>query len=429
VAFCGSCGNQLSDLAVACPKCGTPTARGAAQRGGPAPPQEYVAAPNLRPLGVGEIIDAAIKVYRSNAATLFTLTAIVVVPVQILSALILSSATTSFPVRNIGGTGATPTTTFNTSGLWTFVAATLITVGLGLISAQLATAASLRTVSEAYLGERPDWRESLQFALRRIGPLIGLSLLAGLLTGLGFLACIVPGIWLAVSWSVSVPAMLHEGTGVWSSMQRSFELVKGRWWSVAGVLLLSQLVAFILRLILSGLFGVLLTAGASNQVATFIRSAVVGSLSGVLITPFLAATIAIMYFDLRVRKEGFDLELLAQRLGRPELGSPSPAAPAAPAPRTSRRPPPRRPGFTPDDEAPEDEALEGSPEDVADEEPDEVEPDEAPPPRPPRPSRKAAPRKPAPRKPAPRKPAPRTPPPPPPPFDDEPPDDPEFHHG
>ncbi len=426
--YCGNCGNQLSDLAVACPKCGSPTARGLAQPAAPVLSREYRSAPALRPLGVGEIIDAAIKIYRANAATLLTLSAIVIVPVQVISGLILASAPTSLVTRVGTSAPLQQTPSIDTSRIWTFVAATLLVVALGLVASQLATAASLRTVIEAYLGETPDWRESLTFAFKRIGPLVRLALLTGLLSGFAALACLVPGLYLYVAWSVSVPVMLSEEAGVLRSMSRSRELVRGRWWYVAGVLALSQLVAFGLRLIL-GLGFSLLLLGSHSAITTFIRSAVVGSISGVLITPFLAAAIAVMYIDLRVRKEGFDLELLVQRVGRPDLVPPQ--APTATFQAPPRRAAPRRPGFVADDDAPQDDAPhDDAPHDspppprkrpaprkpvVRKPAPDPVEPeepDETPPPAPPK--------RPAPRKPS----APRRPPPPP----DDFPDDPEFGH-
>ncbi len=347
--FCGNCGNRVSDLAIACPKCGTMTPHGEAQDHTPKLARAYEHAPDLRPLGVGEIIDAAIKVYKNNASTLLTLTAVVVVPVQIVSALIIASGLPDFDqstaIRTTPGATA-PNVDFG--ALRTAIAAVLVSSLLNIVAAQLATAASLRTVSEAYLGERPDWRESLSFALRRFAPVLGAAFLITILSGLAFLACVIPGIWLSIAWSVAIPALLFEGIGPTKAMSRSFGLVRGRWWSVFGVYVLSQLIAGVLRFIVGGIFGVVLRAGSSATLTVFLRNAIVGSIAGVLITPFIAATIAIIYFDLRVRKEGFDLELLAQRFG----GSAPTVPPLPPAPPPQPRPRPRAPGHTPDGEPP-----------------------------------------------------------------------------
>src|SRR5439155_5568118 len=129
----------------------------------------------------------------------------------------------------------------------------------------------------------------------------------------------------------------------------------------------------VLRLVVGGVLGIFLHTGTSTSAIVFIRNSVVGTVAGVVMTPFLAATIAIMYFDLRVRKEGLDLELVAQRLGgggalppgppsgpppapppRPRPTRPGPYAtdpPGAPGPALTDRPRPRRPGFDPEAEA------------------------------------------------------------------------------
>src|SRR5438067_12929754 len=142
--YCGNCGNQLSDLAVACPKCGRRTARGMSQSSGaPVLSEQYPSAPALRPLGIGEVIDAAIKVYTKNASTLFKLTAITVLPAQILSAIVLASSPSgaSNPFRFTTQIGQTTPSTPNLSGIWSSLAASLLVGLLGLAATQLATAA------------------------------------------------------------------------------------------------------------------------------------------------------------------------------------------------------------------------------------------------------------------------------------------------
>lgn len=463
--YCGNCGNQLSDLAAACPKCGVPTARGFTASSAPVLARDYRSAPSLRPLGVGEVIDAAIKIYMRNAGPLLTLVALVVIPVQIVNALILASATPPSLSRlfGTGGTTLQQTPTFDFTDFRRFLVATLLTVMLGFLASQLATAASLRTVSEAYLGERPDWRESLRFAVSKLGRLIGYSallfafvgafgiaaavliaLVAIATRGLG-LILLLPAIFVAIAWaivslSVGIPVLLLENVGIVESMRRSFQLIRHRWWPTFGVLFLSQLIAGAVRFVFVALFTLVIRFGSNTLVGVFTKNVIIGSIVGVLTTPFLAAVIAILYFDLRVRREGFDLELLAQHVGRPEL-APTVQSSPLPAPPAPRRAPPRRPGFVSEPD--------GSPEEDVPPPPRKVAPRKAPPRRPvadepetvedepPAPARKAAPRKPSARKPSKPKPtppkptppkrAPRKPKPPPPPDDDG--EEPEFFHG
>ncbi len=269
----------------------------------------------LRPLGVGEILDAGIKIYRSKFATMLKAVAVVIVPVQVLNVLI----TLSLPDTSTTA-GATTTTS---DSQWAGVAALLLIFVINVVSSALAEAACLKAVSDTYLGTETDWRGSLRFGFRRLGSLLWLTLIHGVLVLLGFAACIVPGVWLYVAWSVAVPVLLMEGTRGFRALGRSFNLVRRRWWPTAGTLLLANLLATAVAAGIGLVALPLLFAGRDNELVYDLANGVFGAAASVLTIPFVAAVIAVIYFDLRVRKEGFDLQLMAQRIGAP-AGSVSP---------------------------------------------------------------------------------------------------------
>lgn len=390
--FCASCGNNISHLAVACPKCGTPNAfrpEVAPQQTSalPAVGVTYTNAPVLRPLSIGEIIDVSIKLYRNNFLTLLKVVAVVVAPVQLIAALIQSSSTpsdaNSFVTIAPGATPGSTTPHFNTSVLWTLVGGLLVTVVLGALASQLATAASLKAVADAYLGEKPKASPSLEFAISKLGALLWLAFLTFICTALGFLLCFIPGFILTVIWTVSIPALLIENKRGFAALNRSQELSKGRFWQIVGVLLLGRIIAGILGAILGAAFGAAFAVSGTSELARFVTSALSGTIAQILVTPFLAAMIAILYFDLRVRKEGLDVELLALGVGGSATGAvagltapgwegqapQAPQAPQGPPPRPGMPPGldapgappppprpapkrmPRRPGWTPEDDA------------------------------------------------------------------------------
>jgi hypothetical protein len=305
----------------------------------------------LRPLRVGEVLDVAIKVYLRNARTMFKIVFVVVAPVQVLAMLILASTTPDpdffNPTFESPQPGEVPD--FDTSDLWGFIAGVLTTWLLSWIATTIATGACYKAISGAYLGEAPEWKDSLRFARSRLRPLLWLTLIQAVLTGLGFVACIIPGIWLAVSWAVAVPAMLTEDVRGRAALGRSFGLVKHRWWPTLGALALG----FILAAIVGGAISAAVTALSFTDVgdslfATLAVDAIAGTISGVLVTPFQAALATIIYFDLRVRKEGFDLELLAQHVGVPVPEGAQPTL-VPPEPQPSAQPPfwPPPPGWKP----------------------------------------------------------------------------------
>jgi hypothetical protein len=266
-----------------------------------------VLVPDLRPLSVGEIIDVAIKIWRRHLPTLARIVFVVVAPVQVLSGLVAAS------VRPID-TGNASVDTHAVAG---WVAGMVTAQALSALAFLIASAAVLRAVSVAYLGGEPEWRDSLRAATARLRSLIWLGLLmAG---GLFFaaLALFIPFIWLGVAWSVAFPVLIAEGQRGTGAMRRAFRLVRGRWWPTFGALLLAFMFQFFLGLVLGIPLGLLTANSDTGSIAAIALTSLVSIISSVITTPFMAAVLVLIYFDLRVRKEGFDLELLSQGVGIP----------------------------------------------------------------------------------------------------------------
>ena len=120
-----------------------------------------------------------------------------------------------------------------------------------------------------------------------------------------------------MAWSVAVPVLLIEGTRGFRALGRSFNLVRRRWWPTAGILLLANLLATAVAAGIGLVALPLLFAGRDNELVYDLANGVFGAAASVLTIPFVAAVVAVVYFDLRVRKEGFDLQLMAQRIGAP----------------------------------------------------------------------------------------------------------------
>jgi hypothetical protein len=272
-----------------------------------------MSAPALRPLRVGEILDAVIKIYLRNARTLIGLTTMVVVPFQTLSAVVLLStvSTGSEVPRGFPSFGSGRTTDHAAS-----LGANAILELTGLIITVLTTAACVKAVSDIYLDQPTDIGSSLRFALRRLGSLLWLEIMAIVLLALAFVALVIPGIWLYAAWSVAVPALLIEGRRGPGALGRSFRLVRGRWWPVAGVRLFANIMTSVVAgAIEAALVGIALTAGTGSVVLTVTVVSLATGVSAMLTRPFQAAVTTVLYYDLRVRHEGYDVALLAEQLG------------------------------------------------------------------------------------------------------------------
>jgi hypothetical protein len=327
----------------------------------------------MRPLGFGEIFDVAIKIFGRNAGTLIAIVAFVIVPVQILSTVVLIS---TFPEPELlSGSVFRPPTPTEPVDVVTGEDVALMFAGIvvvwvvSFVATALATGASFKAVGDAYLGSRPEWKTSLGYGARRMHSVAWVTLLGTILLVLvfvavgiagilfstlddvlgvvfvifGFLGAAVLSVWLWTSWSVGIPALLTEDARGSRALRRSFRLVRGGWWRTFGLLVLGYLAAGVVSGIISTLPQLVLLTDVGESTVTSLAITGLGSaLASILTTPFLAALVTVLYFDLRVRKEGFDLQLLAYRIGvAPPTELPEALRPPLPAPPPQRPPPPQ----------------------------------------------------------------------------------------
>lgn len=276
-------------------------------------------APQLRPLGIGEILDVGIKIYSRNALTLFKIVAFVVLPAQILVNVVVISAVPSGVSVSSGnpfGPSLSQPAFLTHHQIVTLAIGQLAAVLINFVAGRFAQAGCFRAVADAYLGEEVGWRSSLGFALRRLPAIVWLSFLSGFFVLLGTVFFVIPGIYLYVGFAVAVPVLLVEGAGPWKALGRSRRLVQGRWWGTLGVSVVGYLLVTIVTLALTGLVvGVAFANPARNTVTGFVLNTLAATVASMIATPAAAAFITVLYIDLRVRKEGFDLLLLARRLG------------------------------------------------------------------------------------------------------------------
>ena len=293
-------------------------------------------ASQLRPLGVGEIIDAGVRITRTRFRDFAILVAIVTVPAQILVFLVTISAPGTNDTFSPGGSIA-PGSTPDVGDTMTQLAATLVALAIGFVTTLLATSACTEVVSQSYLGGHADWRQSLRRFRDRFWSLLGINVLVVMIAIITGITCLlIPvGVWLWVAYSVAVPVILIEGVRGTSSLGRSFRLVRGRWWPVFSILLVGQLLVLVVQTFVTlPLLPALFVTDFENAAVNTVVSALSSVVGNVVTLPFVAAVTVIIYYDLRVRKEGFDLALMAQQLDAPAKATAAPAA----APEPTGRP-------------------------------------------------------------------------------------------
>jgi hypothetical protein len=267
----------------------------------------------LRPLSTGELLDRTFSLYRSYFGLflgLFALPHLFVLAYQCIG-LTFQSPNPQLPNILL-------------NAVWSMGAGFL-----SLAASAASQAATVIAVSEVHLDRPAGVADSFSRVKGQILPVIGLSLLVGLAAGAACIALLVPGILLFVMWSLAVPAKVLENRGVLDSMSRSMDLTKGNRWRIFVIWLLFILLGIGVGLLLR--WPVELAAGVSSifamqRTAPVWQAALLGVsfISESLVGPLATIAFSLVYYDERVRKEAFDLQLMMTTLDAPAIpGSPA----------------------------------------------------------------------------------------------------------
>lgn len=269
----------------------------------------------LRPRGVGEILDTAVAMFRARFRALILVTLAVVVPVEIASALVLLSSQPDD--YSVGITGTAPVYDDNELGIQ--IAALVVILIVSTLATAFVTAAATRIAADAYVGSSEPAGEAIRNVGRRTLPLVGLTVISSIGIAIGWLLCLVPGLLLQAAWAVAVPALILEGTGVTAALGRSYALTKSRFLLALGVVWSVWLLEFVLSIGLSSLLGYLIATNDSATGDVIIQS-ISNAASSIVTTPLVATAIVALYFDLRIRSEGFDVQMMLARLDARRAG-------------------------------------------------------------------------------------------------------------
>ncbi len=281
----------------------------------------------LRPLTIGETLDAAFKLFTVNLRKLLPLAAVILVPIGVLQLVLTARLGTDFSFLDAAVTD-TPDPTLLLAPLGRILGLAAITSVLSLVGALLVQAGAIRLYADLYQGRETTWLDSLTFGVNRFWPVLAASILSALGIGVGLLFYLIPGMWLYVSWWVAIPALLVEGLGPVQALARSFDLVKRRFWPTAGAAALAFLIVYVVQQIIGTIVSVAVLvptfgADAPNLGPALAVSSATQTVVNLFAVPFLAAAATVVYFDLRVRNEGYDLEVMASELGDTQTPPPS----------------------------------------------------------------------------------------------------------
>jgi hypothetical protein len=272
-----------------------------------------MAAP-LRPLSTGELLDRVFSLYRAHFALFVGIVALphlITLALQLFVGLRLTSP--GFGISAMVGT----------------VLGSLVLVVAAVVVGAASQAAAVVALSQVYLDRPTSVRDAYSRVKGRIGVVLWLTCLMGLAIGVGFLFLIVPGILLALMWSLAIPVAVLENKGATDSMSRSAELSKGHRFRIFVIWLLFIILSVSVSALLQWpitLTVAMLTRGNPGATLVWFQtvSAVMTFISESLVGPLATIAFSLVYYDERVRKEAFDLQLMMATLdGVPPAVAPS----------------------------------------------------------------------------------------------------------
>jgi hypothetical protein len=319
----------------------------------------------LRPLSFGELLDRIFSLYRRH---LWLFVGIMAIPsmITVAMAFLLPSSQQPFPVAE-NGSGPDPAQLAGFAG--GLIVGILIMSVVYWVVYSIALGATSFAVSEVQQGRSATVRGSYQRMSGKIWRLIGIVLsiflrafglvvlltmastlvaialgsfaspvLGGILGGLfgvlGWLVGMGLAVWIILGYGVAIPAAILEDIRGREALKRSMLLTKGHRGKVFLILLLTSVLTYASIFIFQGPFwlaSAFLAAGNRSSVLLAYLSAISGGVAGAFVGPLMMIGLALLYFDLRIRKEGLDLQLMMDTLDQDTI---------ADAPPASSRPPP-----------------------------------------------------------------------------------------
>lgn len=309
----------------------------------------------LRPLSIGDIYQGAFAAIKTNARTMFGFTA------ALLGVVLVISIATNYAIINLVLPNyLSPNSPY--AAAFTSLSGSFSQLGgslLQVLATVLLSGLIVVAVSRSVLGRVASSKEVWERTKSKFLPLIGLNIITSIISGLmmiigiavffvllasvastaktetelfqglgitlvGLLILMVISAlvssYLSIKFSVASPAMVLENLGVFAAIGRSWSLTRGNFWRLFGINILTaiitSMVAGIFGGIASALSVIFVVAGSSSPEdaitsinTAYILTMVVSTIAQLLILPFTSSVNALLYIDLRMRKEGLDVEL------------------------------------------------------------------------------------------------------------------------
>ncbi|HVE74979.1 MAG TPA: hypothetical protein VNA30_07855 [Mycobacteriales bacterium] len=321
-------------------------APGGALWGAPRPVDVKPGVVPLRPLGLGELLDGAVAIIRRYPRPTLGLSVGVALVVTLLNTILSLTAlrgVLSLDASSFESTGGELGWAVNGSAISGAVAGVLATILIALLAGVMLSGFITAVVGRAVLGRPMTFADAWAQVWPLLFRLVGLALLTGLIVGgvafgglavagaVGFLVggggialavllgigALVLSVRLYIQLSLASSVLVLENATIGTSMRRSRVLVRGSWWRVFGILLLTWIIGAFAAQVLQVPFLLLGISdsgfGATGELSSveIVMGSLGAGIASAVVAPFAAGVRALLYVDRRVRAEGLDIALTA----------------------------------------------------------------------------------------------------------------------
>jgi len=264
------------------------------------------------PLTLGEILDRMFSIFRNNFVLLVAIAGIPYGGFIVVAGFFVGLAAL------VGNHGVPESARIGVPGaagvIFIVVVLMVVIFLLGIVLANLGTFAAVWDIQR---GRKPTVRESFRVARHHLGAAIVAGILTGLAVLAGFALFIIPGIIVWLALSLANPVIVAEDSGGAASLSRSWALTKGYRWKIFVASLVTGAVSLAITYGIQlpvGLVAMLVFPKDSAPIWFAVISGVASILGAVIPAPLIAIASCLIYYDARVRKEGFDLQRLLDEL-------------------------------------------------------------------------------------------------------------------
>lgn len=308
-------------------------------------------------MGLGDILDETFDLYKNNFALLAGIGALVFFPLNFLAGLANNFANTLGNMQHGGNPSPGATPFLSNAGLTTGILIVCVYV-LCMLAYPIVICAFTYAISQRYMNVSTSIGDAYKYVFQRLGSVFLTILLIGLvylgLVVIGVIGCALMFTYKAVGLIIGIPltiaaivavtcfslrvlplcytALIVEGVAKKEAIIRSWRLADRHVGRIVGYTFVAGIIVSIISsMVQYGVLGIAYPIiGRDNTTAMGLFSGVICGIVGVLVAPVSPIVTVLLYYDIRIRKEGFDLQMLAYDLASrtgnaADLPKPSPA--------------------------------------------------------------------------------------------------------